>query len=622
MLRFRQNWSTIGLSTRALHPASVRELAARILSPKHFWTALGLELHLEHDPEHCQRWEILHGRLLDAAHTRNEATFEEWNLWLAEDTIRGDEPVLSLKFDAAAGQLHIVRSMPCYLWEGYDAGGGVIESRETISWVRELTGTIELGELRDAAELLDELACQVFHAVIGASRLPLSSVEAPLPIFTLGKLAPLFPSTTAMSLVETLSETDNSLERVKRLETLLHATPHADLNALAQSLSSFDVLALLRQLFNEVSLSPWTKLTDKVLELVRALLRQGLTTSNSLADFLAGQILQTTRHLTAYDLITFHHRGANYPDALLLDAFLKELLALLESTPALGRGPEGKLRRRALRQGWLLRRIYENLPVPDAPTSPGENQRVYPPSHIRVPEEQIQNTLKRRRQLYANDPLTLHLGTTAKDILQQSLKELSEERELLELGLALFVDRPLGLDKHPGEPDQTLLLSHRAYSHSLAQRRLQSMKNLFPVSFDEGGCVEALQSLSVAGVPVSAVGGTPRPGSVSVQDARRVAEDFVFLKTSPAIFAELFSCYDFSSVQKDSQWPCAPQLLLPHPERKGVLILYGIDLVPLLELTADASQGTIRRAGRELLRGGLKARFVDQDNVYLLNPRC
>ena len=76
----------------------------------------------------------------------------------------------------------------------------------------------------------------------------------------------------------------------------------------------------------------------------------------------------------------------------------------------LGETANKRLRRRALRQAWLIRRRYEGWPVPDLPTSPGENNRVLPPSHPRVPEEQILQPSRRTRRLYADDPLPSHLG--------------------------------------------------------------------------------------------------------------------------------------------------------------------------------------------------------------------
>src|SRR5262249_18089237 len=170
---------------------------------------------------------------------------------------------------------------------------------------------------------------------------------------------------------------------------------------------------------------------------------------------------QTGRHLTAYALVTFHHRGANYPDALLLDAVLKAYLARVNRRPpAFATDPSDnavtaagkRLRRRALRQGRLLRRRYEGHAVPDAPTSPGEHARVLPPEYPRVPEEQLLQPAKRKNLLFAGDPLPRHLGPHGESVLRESVADLRHADELRELGLALYLDRPLGDAKAPAEP--------------------------------------------------------------------------------------------------------------------------------------------------------------------------
>src|SRR5262249_23038714 len=157
---------------------------------------------------------------------------------------------------------------------------------------------------------------------------------------------------------------------------------------------------------------------------------------------------QNARHLTAYDLITFHHRGANYPDALLLGTVLKEYLTLMEGRPELllparmddpSYRKRKQLRRRALRQAWLLRRMYEGLPVPDAPTSPGENSRVLPVPFERVPEEQILQTGRRTKRLFEGEPLVFP-GERSREIMQHCIADLQHREELQELGMAIFLD--------------------------------------------------------------------------------------------------------------------------------------------------------------------------------------
>jgi hypothetical protein len=593
MLRFRDTWPVV--------PSTLESLADFVLDPRHFNLPSGLSLEREHVQAREQRWELYRGRLLDPAHTRQMKTLEEWNLFLIEDRVRSPEPLLSLKFDAAERRLHVVRSLLCHVWEGYDSGGGVILSREATRWVRELTGTIVLAEINEN-ELLDEMVCQVYHAVVGASRLPLTSVETPLPAFSLGRLG-YYPSNAqqlAHSWRELIEATGNEPlsngERAKRLETLLHSAAVEEMDELAGALSGSNVLADMVRMFNEVSLSPWTDLTDKALALLEALERQGYVTGGEAVDFLSARLLQTVRHLAAYDLVTFHHRGANYPDALLLDTVLKIVLHRVESTPELFHGDDSRCRlgRRALRQGWLQRRQHEGLPVPDAPTSPGENQRVLPPPHVRVPEDQILNTLKRRRILHEGDPLPGYLGPQGAEVFRQSIAELSEPTELRELGVALFLDRPLGLAKMPGEPDRTVLLSHRAFSRSLARRRLRLLVESEPLE-------AALESLEVSGVPLSRIAARPRPGAVSLADARQVAEDFVVMRTTQATVEDLLRQYNFGEFDELKR----ERGLLIVPCTDGVLTIFDAQMQPRLTLTPDASQGYRTRAGCEMLRAGL-----------------
>src|SRR5207245_2535109 len=84
---------------------------------------------------------------------------------------------------------------------------------------------------------------------------------------------------------------------------------------------------------------------------------------------------------------------------------------------------------------------------------------------------QILQPATRRRRLYADDPLSAHLGPQTRQLLQQSLADFDCPDEVRELGMALFIDRPLGVGKLPGEPDQTPLMAHAAFSRSLAIRR-------------------------------------------------------------------------------------------------------------------------------------------------------
>ena len=140
-----------------------------VTRPCHFFTGPNLRLEWEHPPEEESVWEVFQGRLLDPAHTRQRRTFEAWNVYQLTDEGRSGEPLLSLKWDHDANQIHVVRGLDSYVHEGYDAGGGVFLSRERRKWVRELVGTVELARFRDLEELRDELICLLFNAVVGTS---------------------------------------------------------------------------------------------------------------------------------------------------------------------------------------------------------------------------------------------------------------------------------------------------------------------------------------------------------------------------------------------------------------------------------------------------------------------
>jgi hypothetical protein len=597
-----------------LTPDAIREVVADSLLPVHFFAGPSLGLEWEHLPAEEQPWEVFQGRLLEHTHTRQRRTFEGWDVHALEGGTRSVEPLLAVKLDLAAGELHVTRGLLCHVWEGYHAGDNVYLSRETTRWVRELVSTVALANLRDTGELRDAVTGRLFQAVVGTSRLPLTSVESPLPAFALGQFAYFYRSEPFRAgglmrswrdlIAHGLNAEQSWTEKAKLLEVLLRAVPAEEVGEAAtcfverwRELGHFaeELPKLLRTVFNDVSLSPWTDFVEKALALVRRSVEGGYLTVAAQVDFLASLLRQTGRHLTAYDLVTFHHRGANYPDALLLDLALKEYLRLIEQFPELfaaEASDRGRLRRRALRQGWLLRRHYEGHPVPDAPTSPGENARVLPPPHRRVPDEQILQIVKRRRRLYDGDPLPAHLGEQARQALRQSAADLHHPEELRELGMAVFIDRPLGVHKAPAEPDQTPLLSYEAFSRAIADRRLTELArddSFGPGAVDVEALRQALQALAVAGIPVSAVGRETRP-VVSVSDALKVSEDFLLLRTLPRGVREFLQQYD---LKVDCLAPEQRVLLIrgvPRPGEGPLLVVYDAQLRKRMELEIDGQR--------------------------------
>jgi hypothetical protein len=370
-----------------------------------------------------------------------------------------------------------------------------------------------------------------------------------------------------------------------------------------------DLLRALRVMFNEVSLSPWTDLVEKVLQLLALLEQGGLFCAADVIDFESCLLRLVCRHLTAYDLVTFHHRGSNYPDALLLDAVLADYLARVERGVALFEGEPGRIRRRALRQAYLLRRRYEGHPVPDVPTSPGEHLRVFPDSYPRVPEEQILQPGSRRRRLYAGDPLAVRLSAPVRSLLRQAFDDLEHPAELQEMGAAVFLDRPFGGGKTPVEPDGTLLLASLAYSRSIAVQRVRLLGR------DLGGLDAELrrieEHLVLPGLGLEAIGPPVRQGTVSLADATRAAPDFVFRYTLPGSVRALTELFDFGSFRSR----LSGQVLLARDPGGPGLIVYDEQWRPILTLEPRLEQCYASRRGLEYPSAGLLVTAVDSSPV-------
>ncbi|MBM4068783.1 MAG: hypothetical protein FJ271_07540 [Planctomycetes bacterium] len=620
----------------------IHKLAANVLHAGNFFIRPGMDLLWERLPREEIAWEISRGRLVPPRFAREAKSFTSWNVYHVEAGRRSAAPILSFKLDETARQLHVVRAVLCHVWEAVDAGNNVIDSRETTAWVPELVGTIHLEEFQHSseAELRAEISDLVAAAVLGASRLPLTSLESPLPGFALGHLAFVdhrggadVPLRSCRELMERLHDGMQAgrapAELARLLEAALRVADIAEVPDLADLFArrrrwhlrpARDVLGLLCVMFNDVSLSPWTGLVDNAMSFIGCLVSQGDATAADEVDFLGQLLRQLGRHLTAYDLSTYHHRGANYPDALLLDACLKRLLHLCETHGDLFSAEGGlpQKRRRALRDGWRLRAHYEGHCVPDAPTSPGENARVLPAPFVRVPEEQLLHPGKRRRRLYDGDPLTA--GEHARAILTQSLRDLESADELREQGLAVFIDRPLGAGKAPGEPDRTPLLSYLAFSRSIAARRLNELGELcraLDLAIDLAGLHARLAGMPIRGMHLDNVQ-TANTGIVSLADVRRVAEDFVLLRTLPAGVRQLAGAFDWRGVEFDVTRAFHNSLIVPVEsviDCGPTLAVFDTALSRVLDLTADLREGYRLRRGLEAPRAGLIVRHAGRESA-------
>ena len=569
-------------------------------------------------------WEIFRGRL--ALPTRQQKTFLSWH---AE---QDGNAVISVKLDVHQRRIHVTRGILAYVWEAYDSSAG-IESREVESSISELVGTIELADYTDLESVQDELICLVWQAVVGASRLPLTSVEAPLPAFSFGKLhycyrpeSETLPMRAIQELVPMfdLPKVSRS-EHVKLLEFALRAADThvwSLIQFLAKYYSSRGFAGhIWREMFNGVSLSPYTRFVENVQVCF------GITAPvEEFIGFYTHLLNQLHRHLTAFDLVTFHHRGANYPDALVLDAVLNPFVGMT-SWPDFSRGDESscRRRRRALRQACLVRRYYEGHLVPDAPTSPGENARVLPASHPRVPEEQLSQTTRRRKQLYADAPLGQLMTDQARAVLALAIEDLVNVDERVEMGLGVFIDRPLGYAKEIGEPDLTPLLAHEAFSPSLARRRWNELKAFaqeLAIPFEPRELDQLFeQGPWPNGLPCRELAECPRPAA-ALADVRKVADDFVILRTLPGGLRQLLRLFDWrpllESYRLDFLNHQQVRLFVPalDERQRPIIAAYDADLKRRLELQVDPKNGFRTRAGIEWPKAGLRvSTVVDDDGI-------
>ena len=570
-------------------------LAARLLSPRRLF-APGLALTFRHDPAERLAWEVFHGRLLDPAHTRQRRTFESWGLYAVPGP--PDEALLSLKVDAEANRVHVVRAVEGYVWEGFDAGGGVYESRETRKWLRELIASFDL----DHPEIGRELDAALARAVVG-SRLPLTPIETPLPAFSFGQLVygptDSAPGSADDLLSHWLTPARERGPGHRLLEAWLRASS-GDAGALASSgLSPEALVGLVRRMFDDISLSPWTPIVPRLLDALDALVERGWLPLPLLVDFQSSLLRLVGRHLTAYDLVTFHHRGANYPDALLLDLVFRRYLARVEQAPE--HFDASRLRRRALRQAFVVRRSYEGHPVPEMPTSPGERMRVYPETMPRVSEEQILQPARRRVTLFHGEPTFDLLGPASRRLLAMSVEDLHHPEERQELGAAVYLDRPLGGGKATVEPDGTPLVASLAFSRAVAVRRLRLLGSDLVADFD------------FPGTPLDAIGPAVRQGTVSLADAGRVSGDFVFRHTLPGSRREFLALFDWSPLGGRVDLASGAWLLAASPT--GGLRLLDAGGATMLELEADYEQGYRSRAGLELPAAGLRVTRVGGERL-------
>ena len=161
-----------------------------------------------------------------------------------------------------------------------------------------------------------------------------------------------------------------------------------------------------------------------------------------------------------------------------------------------------------------------------------------------MPEEQINEPAQRTRELFAGNPIDPSIRGNAALALQQAIDDLGHDLELRELGMATFLDRPLGILKEPGEVDRTPLVADEAFSRDAARRRLEQVESVGWLSSSAADASENTGIIARCGVPTASLALAERPAVVSLADANKAGRDFVALRSTRRSLDDLLSGYD------------------------------------------------------------------------------
>jgi hypothetical protein len=259
----------------------------------------------------------------------------------------------------------------------------------------------------------------------------------------------------------------------------------------------------------------------------------------------------------------------------------------------------------ALVQGCLMVQRYRDHAVPDAPTSPGENARVWP--FARVPADQLDQPQKRTRHLFADWDWAATLGHAGLELLRRAVDLLADDRWFRALGTGLFIDRPFGHGKASLEPDQTLLLCHEAFSLTLANAQVIRWRQLLEelgqqLSQEELRLLRPRrpEEMPVRGLPIAGIAAAERPVP-SLADAARVAADFIVLRTLPGSLRAFRVCFEEALKGSIDAADLAKTVLVARVKKGqgSILALFDSDFRPQLEFEVDAAAGLVHRAGIE-----------------------
>ena len=208
------------------------------------------------------------------------------------------------------------------------------------------------------------------------------------------------------------------------------------------------------------------------------------------------------------------------------------------------------------------------------------------------------------------------------------MADLDHLDERAEMGLGVFIDRPLGYAKPGGEPDQTPLLAHDAFSPSIARCRWTALQTLcdevgVPIDrvrlqplFDHGPWPD--------GLPHTEVAQCPRP-TAALGDVRKVADDFVIVRTRPLGLLGMLGDVLQKLRERYGLRMAVGRLCVQgfDEAKQPVLVLFDEKLRRRVEMHVDVSQGFRTRTGTEYPRAGLHVLRIweDTDDPAVLTRR-
>lgn len=510
-----------------MNPAEFAALAARLLAPGRFYVRTPLSLRFEPARLESRRWQLYKGELVPPQQTRDVAAFHQASLFADLPGYPCLGPVISLLLSEDGSTILVLRGFAVHGHEAFGEGN-VIQTRAAVLWQEERIRTVDATSPRRE----EESAGGVQAALRGTSRLAITSVESPHPLYAHGLLGlrPLLLGMDAASghaLADLLRPDQDTSDLARSLDFILRLSESKEVAKLAAWLGRTPTLAtpeqrarLLATWFTEVALTPDLGQAVKMLQLLRHWLSE-----REYQKRLSAWLRQLAWHLTAFDLRRFHHQGANYPDALFLDELLRRLCEAIASSDHLESRTAS-----ALRLGSWHRCNLDGLAVPSRATSVGENRRVSPLGEPPVPETELVDPGQRSRQLFVKEPFAAAYASFL-PLIQKAWAMPWSDEDLLDLGRATFLDRPLGIFKEfqGWRRDQTPLAAYRMVSRSIAQRRLEDAH--VRGWLDRQGLRESLEQLSALQISGIAAGDLqlpkPRAGVVCLEDANRVAGDFV-----------------------------------------------------------------------------------------------